>query len=130
MARKSDEFPTELGAVRDQIDIIDEQIVELLNKRIRLALAAGSAKLMEGLMVNDDAREQDVLTHVYKVNEGPLPDDDLIGFYLHFMQVSRRIQQNVRENPDVPLGKTQPAVDWYVPSIDQMAAQARRAESA
>ena len=129
MARKSNEFPTELGAVRDQIDEVDEQIIELLNKRLRLALAAGSAKLIEGLMVGDDVREQDVLEHVYKVNEGPLPDDDLISFYLNFMQVSRRVQQNVRENPSVPLGKTQPTVEWHIPAIDQMAAQARRVGS-
>ncbi|NCU37545.1 hypothetical protein EOL96_00555 [Candidatus Saccharibacteria bacterium] len=129
MVRSPNESPAQLGTVRDQIDHIDEQIVNLLNKRLVLALAASSTKLIEGLPVFDDAREQEVLAHVYAINDGPLPDDELMGLYLGLMRVSRQIQNAKRENPESPIGKTQPTVDWYVPAIDDGAVRARLAAS-
>ena len=107
-----------LSEIRDQINEIDSELVELLNRRLRLALNASSAKLIEGTPVLDAHREDEVIAHVCELNEGPMTDDQLIALYLELMRQSRQLQEVVRSNPSAEIGKTPPAIEWYIPSID------------
>ena len=63
-----------LEEYRTQIDGVDRQIVELLNKRAAIVQRIGSVKKEAGLGVAAPAREQQVLDHVVEVGKaGPLP---------------------------------------------------------
>jgi chorismate mutase len=63
-----------LEEYRAQIDGVDQQIVELLNKRAAIVQRIGTVKKEAGLAVAAPAREQQVLDHVVEVGKtGPLP---------------------------------------------------------
>jgi len=63
-----------LDEYRTQIDGVDRQIVELLNKRAAIVQRIGSVKKEAGLPVTAPAREQQVLDQVVKAGKtGPLP---------------------------------------------------------
>jgi len=63
-----------LQEYRTQIDGVDRQIVELLNKRAAIVQRIGSVKKEAGLPVAAPAREQQVLDRVVEVGKpGPLP---------------------------------------------------------
>jgi chorismate mutase len=63
-----------LAEYRTQIDGVDKQIVELLNKRAVIVQKIGKVKKETGLAVSAPAREQQVLDHVVQVGQtGPLP---------------------------------------------------------
>ncbi len=63
-----------LAEYRTQIDGVDRQIVELLNKRAAIVQHIGTIKKESGLAVAAPAREQQVLDHVVEIGKtGPLP---------------------------------------------------------
>jgi chorismate mutase len=49
-----------LTQLRKQIDSIDSQIINLLNQRVKICQAIGSAKKAQGLPIQDKEREQQV----------------------------------------------------------------------
>jgi monofunctional chorismate mutase len=67
---------------RRQIDGVDRQIVELLNKRAAIVQRIGKVKKEAGLAVAAPAREQQVLDHVVEVGKtGPLPSTTIRRIY-------------------------------------------------
>lgn len=117
MSSQNENFD-KLSDVREEISSVDKQIVELLNKRMQLALAAGAIKMSSGMETLDIHREGDVLTEVSEINPGPITDDEMITLYMEFMRISRRIQNMERTEPGSTQGKHHPQLDWYIPSLD------------
>ena len=78
---------------RRQIDEIDEQIVELINKRAEAAKAIGRIKRDASLPIYEPKREKDVFEHVKAKNPGPLPDAELLHVYERIMDVMRSLQR-------------------------------------
>lgn len=109
-----------LGKIRQEIDEVDDELVRLLNHRLTLAIGVSAAKLAERKPVLDGTREDEVIEHVCRVNQGPMTDDQLVALYLELMQQSRHLQDTLRANPDAELGKTPPSIDWHIPSIDPL----------
>jgi len=71
-----------LAEYRTQIDGVDRQIVELLDKRAAIVQKIGSVKKEAGLAVAAPARELQVLDHVVRVGQtGPLPQPALRRIY-------------------------------------------------
>jgi chorismate mutase/prephenate dehydratase len=64
----------DLAGWRREIDEIDEQIVGLMNRRARAAMAIGKLKHQHGQAIYVPDREKRVFDHLHEVNEGPLPD--------------------------------------------------------
>jgi chorismate mutase/prephenate dehydratase len=83
----------ELDALRSQIDEVDGQIVRLLNRRARLGLQAGRAKVRTGRPVADSEREREVLVRVAMANDGPLPQDALLAFYRQLIETIKRLEE-------------------------------------
>lgn len=79
-----------LAESRAQIDGIDRQIVELLNRRAAVVEQIGAIKKKAGLPVAAPAREQQVLDRVVEAGKkGPLPPAAMRRIYqtiLHEMQ--------------------------------------------
>ena len=83
----------ELESLRVQIDALDVQIVQLLNRRARLGLKAGSVKARNGRPVADSEREREVLVRVAMANEGPMPQDALLALYRHLIETIKRLEE-------------------------------------
>jgi chorismate mutase/prephenate dehydratase len=83
----------DLDALRAEIDDLDRQIVALLNRRARLGLEAGRAKVRTGKPISDAEREREVLVRVAMANEGPLPQDSLLSLYRQLIETIKRLEE-------------------------------------
>lgn len=63
---------TQLRELRDQIDAIDRNILELLAQRLRLVMRVGDYKRANGLAIYDAERERDLLARVANAAPSPL----------------------------------------------------------
>lgn len=79
---------------RKKIDVLDRQIVELLNERAAAAQAIGRLKQSTSLPVYEPNRERAVFDSVRAVNQGPLPDIELVHIYERIIDVMRALQKN------------------------------------
>lgn len=71
-----------LAGYRTEIDLLDRQIVELLNKRAAVVHEVGKLKKEAGLPVTAPAREKQVLDRVAEAGRGgPLPEAVLRKIY-------------------------------------------------
>jgi len=78
-----------LEELRDQIDALDRQLVELLSERARAAKMIGHLKAATSLPVYEPAREKVIYTNVRAANKGPLPDIELTHIYERIIDVMR-----------------------------------------
>jgi chorismate mutase len=93
----------ELARIRDDIDELDLQIVELLNQRAVLGRAAGRAKSLAGRRaIHDPEREREVLLRVAMGNAGPLPQADLLSIYRRIVAATRHLETRDRVHDDRP----------------------------
>lgn len=83
-----------LEELREQIDVLDRQLVELLSERARAALMIGHLKVQTSLPVYEPAREKIIYSNVRAANKGPLPDIELTHIYERIIDVMRALQRN------------------------------------
>ncbi len=88
--------PPALMRLREKIDALDHEIVELLNQRAALVVEVGKVKRATGVPVYAPHREQQVLARVLKHNAGPLPDRTIEGVYRELMSGSFRLELPMR----------------------------------
>lgn len=82
-----------LHQLRKKIDLLDNHIVRLLNRRMKLAEFAGSLKALNGHRVYDRTREKQILSRLTSGKKGPLKEKDLLSIYKKILQVSRQYQR-------------------------------------
>ena len=78
---------------RTKIDEIDRRLVELLSERAHAAHEIGKLKSKIGMPIYEPDRERAVFNNAIKVNNGPLPNRDLLRIYERIMDVMRQIQR-------------------------------------
>jgi len=78
---------------RKKIDELDRQLVELLSQRAQVAHEIGRVKRSQSMPIYEPDRERTVFDNVRKVNQGPLPDRDLVAIFERIMDMMRKIQQ-------------------------------------
>lgn len=78
---------------RMKIDVVDEILVDLLNRRASFALEIGRIKKLKGLPVHMPEREEEILEHVQRVNKGPLTDDMVKRLFERILDESRRLER-------------------------------------
>ena len=83
-----------LEELRDQIDALDRQLVELLSERARAAQMIGHLKVATSLPVYEPAREKVIYANVRAANKGPLPDIELTHIYERIIDVMRALQRD------------------------------------
>lgn len=79
--------------LRHRIDQLDEEILRLLNERMRVVEEVGAVKKNRGLSVTDAARERDVLSRLGKANTGPLPDSSVKNIYREIFSAAKNLEQ-------------------------------------
>lgn len=78
---------------RDEIDSIDEQLIELLNRRSTCAIEIGRLKRERELPIYSPDRESQVIEHVLGVNDGPLEPEAIRRLFERIIDESRRIER-------------------------------------
>jgi chorismate mutase / prephenate dehydratase len=85
-----------IPALRRQIDRIDDQLLRLLNRRARVALAIAEQKARSNSGVYAPAREKGVLARLQRLNRGPLPEPLVRAIFREIISASRSLEQRLR----------------------------------
>ena len=88
----------ELAPLRERIDTLDRQLVDLLNERARVVVEVGEIKRAGGEAVPIYApdREQVVLKRIRAANAGPLPDTCIEAIWRELMSGSFALERALR----------------------------------
>lgn len=78
---------------RNEIDRIDEQLVELLNRRSHCAIEIGRIKRERGLPIYTPPRETEVIQNVVRLNNGPLAPDAIRRLFERIIDESRSLER-------------------------------------
>jgi chorismate mutase/prephenate dehydratase len=91
----SDDFQKKLAVVRNQIDGIDAQLIDLLNRRARCAQEVGAIKAEHGEagFIYRPEREAQVLRRLQSINPGPLSNDSVTWFFREVMSACLSLEQ-------------------------------------
>lgn len=81
-----------LAEWRNEIDSIDNEIIKLIDQRMRIAQKIGNLKAKAGLPIIDNHREERVLRNVCSKNQGILDNESVIGIYKKILFESKKIQ--------------------------------------
>ena len=82
-----------LTQLRNRIDEINDQLLDLLNERTELVEAVGREKDKQGLKKYDPIREQQIIEQLKEKNKGPLTDEMLIHIFKEIFKVSVKLQE-------------------------------------
>lgn len=83
----------ELAELRDAIDSLDRQILELVAQRVEVVLKVGDYKRARSLRVYDPARERDVLDKLSAACRAPLTKETVRRIFERLIDESRRLEQ-------------------------------------
>ena len=77
---------------RKALDLINQELLTLLNRRLRLTLEIGKIKREMGKKIHDTEREREILDRLKRKNRGPLKEEDLRKIFTMIMKVCRQSQ--------------------------------------
>ena len=102
----SDDLQKELGVVRDEIDVIDQQLLVLLNQRAGCAKKVGEIKARHGEagFIYRPEREAQVLRLIQQENPGPLSNENLTWLFREVMSTCLSLEQPLSVTFLGPLG--------------------------
>jgi len=83
-----DEQANEIQQLRNQIDRIDLELLNLLSARATVVLQIQRAKREFGLPSYSATREDEIIRRLRNANEGPLPDDAIEDIFGRILQHS------------------------------------------
>ena len=91
----SDELQQKLAIVRAEIDAIDAQLIELLNRRAKCAQQVGEIKASHGDAgyIYRPEREAQVLRRIQEINPGPLSNESVTWFFREVMSACLSLEQ-------------------------------------
>jgi chorismate mutase len=87
-----DEVRKEIEKLRREIDQVDEKIVRSLNERAGLVVKIREAKRKASIPLYDPQREEEIFEHLFRVNKGPLFDDDIKRIYEEILEVMKSLE--------------------------------------
>ena len=85
----------DIGTLRGQLDVIDGQLIELLEKRMELCKQIGYEKKKISKPVYDKAREEEKLDNVQKSVKNQEYSKALRGVFSCIMDESKKIQNRI-----------------------------------
>lgn len=85
-----------IPALRRQIDRIDDQLLRLLNRRARIALAVAAQKQRSRTAIYAPGREQSILARVARQNGGPLAAAHLRAIFREIISAARGLEAHLR----------------------------------
>ncbi len=82
-----------LSNCRDQIDLLDREILSLLNQRTMVVEQIGRVKQQANMPVYEPKREEEVFRNVTDNNSGPLPADAVKRVFERIIDEMRTVQR-------------------------------------
>ncbi len=83
----------DLDTLRKHIDEIDQQVLKLLNERVRHAAEIGRIKREQGAPIYVASREEQVLSKLAGLNKGPLGDAAIRAIYREIMSAAIALEK-------------------------------------
>jgi len=83
----------DIAELRDRIDTLDRELLQLFNERAALAVAIGEIKREQGLPIYDPEREKRIFQCMRQTNPGPLADDAITRLFERVIDESRRLER-------------------------------------
>ena len=94
-----DTATAELARCREEIERIDNEIVSLLARRLKLGKRTGDLKRVAGLPILDPTREAAVIRRVTGVaRDADLPTEPIREIFWQIVGMSRRVQEQSSES--------------------------------
>lgn len=82
-----------LDAIRQDIDSIDAQLTELLNRRVELAMEVGRVKGRDGRPYFTPERERQIFERLDRTNPGPMQSRQLIAIFREIISAARAAEK-------------------------------------
>jgi chorismate mutase/prephenate dehydratase len=85
-----------LNLIRKDIDLIDDQLLDLFNKRMRLVQEVGKIKHKDKAPIYRPEREREILNRLYDLNDksgGVLSHEAIDALYLELFSVARNLER-------------------------------------
>lgn len=89
----NDDSIPKISPLRNSINDIDANILDLINKRLLLAKKIGQIKQLNNAPILDSTRETTIIKRLSSLNKGPLSNDALHHIFTEIIATSREIQK-------------------------------------
>jgi chorismate mutase len=83
----------DIDSIRAQIDELDDQLLDIFNRRAALALRIGEIKKDQQLAVYDPKREQRIFARMQQANNGPLDNNAIARLFERVIDESRSLER-------------------------------------
>ena len=86
----------EIDQLRKKIDTYNEELLNLLNERAKVALDIGKIKKVQNIPVLDSNREKIILEKLFCLNNGPLTTEMVDNIFTEIMKANKQLQDNLK----------------------------------
>ena len=83
----------DIDKIRQSINQLDNDLLQIFNQRAALALKIGEVKKELGLPIYDPRREKLIFERMKKLNDGPLDDAAIIRLFERVIDESRSLER-------------------------------------
>jgi chorismate mutase/prephenate dehydratase len=87
-----------LDILREQLDLIDEQILSLLSERAKVVMKVADFKRHHNMPVYIPEREASIIERLRTINPGPLPGDAIECIYRTVVEEMRKFENKSLEH--------------------------------
>ena len=84
----------DMDDIRERINQLDEQLLQIFNERASLALAIGEIKKQQNLPIYDPKREKLIFERMQANNQGPLDNAAIIRLFERVIDESRSLERH------------------------------------
>lgn len=94
---KKEKVMKEIETLRDEIDLIDDKMVQLFEKRVELAIRIGAIKRKNSIEITDSEREKDIMKMVVarlKNKDFSVETEEL---FKNIIKLSKKVQQKMAD---------------------------------
>lgn len=85
--------PNRIAELRSEIDDINLQILELLNKRASVGSEIGKLQAAHGSQIYDPQRESQMLTVLQMANEGPFSNETISALFKEVFKATLHLEE-------------------------------------
>jgi chorismate mutase-like protein len=96
----SEPKPEDLARCRVQIDALDVELLQLLNRRTAIVEEIGRIKESLALGIYEPKREEQVFANVLSHNRGPLPPEAVKRIFERIIDEMRTVQKTNMKSPE------------------------------
>tara|TARA_Y100000310_G_scaffold78920_1_gene75601 strand:- start:547 stop:807 length:261 start_codon:yes stop_codon:yes gene_type:complete len=82
-----------IAEIRKEIDRLDDELLGVLIKRLKLGKEIGEVKREIGRVVADEAREKEIFQRLIKNAGSKMAKEDVIEIFSKILEISRKIQK-------------------------------------